>query len=84
MRHQGEDHRRVALELPGPSWTIAFTPETLPWIIDGATLAKELGLDRVRLLNDLEATAYGVSMMQPINLETIYAGRAMLSRRIER
>ncbi len=46
----------------------------LPWIIDGATLAKELGLDRVRLLNDLEATAYGVSMMQPINLERIYAG----------
>jgi glucokinase len=30
----------------------------LPWIIDGATLAKELGLDRVRLLNDLEATAH--------------------------
>ena len=46
----------------------------LPWIIDGATLAKELGLDRVRLLNDLEATAHGVSMMQPINLERIYAG----------
>ena len=46
----------------------------LPWIIDGATLAKELGLERVRLLNDLEATAHGVSMMQPINLERIYAG----------
>jgi glucokinase len=46
----------------------------LPWIIDGATLAKELGLGRVRLLNDLEATAHGVSMMQPINLERIYAG----------
>ncbi len=46
----------------------------LPWIIDGATLAKELGLDRVRLLNDLEATAHGVSMMLPVNLERIYAG----------
>src|SRR6185437_1533552 len=46
----------------------------LPWIIDGATLAKKLGLDRVRLLNDLEATAYGASVMQPSNLERIYAG----------
>lgn len=46
----------------------------LPWIVDGKTMANELGLDRVRLLNDLEATAYGLSAIGPGDLETIYAG----------
>jgi glucokinase len=46
----------------------------LPWIVDGATMASLLGLDRVRLLNDLEATAYGISVMGPGDLESIYQG----------
>lgn len=33
----------------------------LPWIIDGANLAQEVGLARVTLLNDLEATAHSIS-----------------------
>src|SRR6201984_1616113 len=31
-----------------------------PWIVDGAAMARHLGLSRVRLLNDLEGGAYGV------------------------
>ena len=27
----------------------------LPWVVDGAIMAKQLGLERVRLMNDLEA-----------------------------
>lgn len=46
----------------------------LPWIVDGATMAKQLGLERVRLLNDLEATAFGISVMGPADLETLHAG----------
>jgi len=46
----------------------------LPWIVDGATIAKQLGLDRVRLLNDLEATAHGISALGPGDLETLHAG----------
>ena len=46
----------------------------LPWTIDGAAMAKLLGLDCVRFLNDLEATAYGISAMKPGDLETLYAG----------
>jgi glucokinase len=46
----------------------------LPWVIEGAALAKQMGLARVRLLNDLEATAHGISVLQPSDLETIYAG----------
>jgi glucokinase len=46
----------------------------LPWLIDGATMAKMLGLERVRLLNDLEAAAYGISVLGPTDLETLREG----------
>jgi glucokinase len=46
----------------------------LPWVIDGAVLAKQLGLERVRLMNDLEAAAFGINVMGPGDLETLHAG----------
>jgi glucokinase len=46
----------------------------LPWVVDGAALANLLGLGRVALLNDLEASGYGVSLMGPADLEMLYAG----------
>ena len=46
----------------------------LPWIVDGATMAKQLGLQRVRLLNDLEAAAFGISVMTPADLDLLHAG----------
>lgn len=48
----------------------------LPWNIDGRVLERELGLDRVRLLNDLEATAHGISVLRPTDLEILHAGVA--------
>jgi glucokinase len=48
----------------------------LPWVIDGATMAKQLGLERVRLMNDLEAAAFGISVMGPGDLETLHEGIA--------
>lgn len=46
----------------------------LPWVIDGATMAKQLGLERVRLLNDLEAAAFGISVMGLGDLATLHDG----------
>jgi len=48
----------------------------LPWVIDGAAMAKLLGLSSVPLLNDLEATAYGIGMLEPKDLETLREGVA--------
>jgi glucokinase len=50
----------------------------LPWEVDGAFMARLLGLNRVRLLNDLEAAAYGISVMEPQDLETLHPGLATL------
>jgi glucokinase len=37
-------------------------------------MAKQLGLERVRLMNDLEAAAFGISVMGPTDLETLHEG----------
>ncbi|HYL68633.1 MAG TPA: glucokinase [Candidatus Limnocylindria bacterium] len=50
----------------------------MPWEVDGAFMARLLDLKRVRLLNDLEAAAYGISVMEPKDLETLHTGIATL------
>lgn len=42
------------------------------WVIRPATLAGELGLDHLRLINDFEAVAHAVSKLPPENLELLF------------
>jgi len=44
----------------------------LPWVIDGYTLTKHLETPTVRLLNDVEAMAYGVLVLGPEETELIH------------
>lgn len=46
----------------------------LPWTIDGNEIAKRFNISQVRLLNDLEATAYGLLVLKPDELEVLNAG----------
>lgn len=46
----------------------------LPWTIDGHEIATRFAIPRVRLLNDLEATAYGLLVLQPEEVEVLNAG----------
>jgi len=46
----------------------------LPWQIDSRTLADALGLRHVWLLNDLEANAWGISVLQPGDFHTLSSG----------
>jgi glucokinase len=46
----------------------------LPWTLDGATLAGHLQCKQVRLLNDVEATAYGILALRPEEVTTLNAG----------
>jgi glucokinase len=46
----------------------------LPWVVDGATLAKQFDIPRVKLLNDLEAMAHGILLLRPDEVETLNAG----------
>jgi len=46
----------------------------LPWVLDGEVLAKRFDIPLVRLLNDLEATAYGILLLRPDELHVLNAG----------
>jgi glucokinase len=46
----------------------------LPWVIDGPTIGKQFSIPRVQLLNDLEATAYGILLLRPDELEVLNPG----------
>ena len=46
----------------------------LPWVVDVGELARELALDPVYLLNDLEALAYAVPALEPDDVQTLNAG----------
>ncbi len=46
----------------------------LPWLIDGRHIAEQFTIPIVRLLNDLEATAYGVLLLRPDEIEVLNPG----------
>ncbi len=46
----------------------------LPWILDETTLKEALGLESVRLMNDLEATANAVPYLVPSDVHTLSPG----------
>ncbi|HXN25249.1 MAG TPA: glucokinase [Candidatus Dormibacteraeota bacterium] len=47
----------------------------LPWPIDVRLLSGPLGIARIRLINDLEATAYGISELGAQHLRVLASGR---------
>jgi len=46
----------------------------LSWVVDVEELRRSLGIQRVRLINDLEATAYGILTLEPSDLLVLNAG----------
>jgi glucokinase len=50
------------------------TATNLPWKLSEGQLGEELGSERVRLLNDLETTAYGALFLGPEELHTLNEG----------
>jgi glucokinase len=46
----------------------------LPWVIDGRVVAKQFNIPLAQLINDLEATAYGLLWLRSDELEVLNAG----------
>jgi glucokinase len=63
--------------IAGPVLDNRVQASNLPWLVDGSQMAKVLSLNQVRLLNDLQATAYGIGVLGPADLETLSAGRSV-------
>ena len=60
--------------IAGPVVDNRVKATNFPWVIDGNRLAAHLKLPRVHLVNDVEAAAYGIGVLEPNELETIHAG----------
>jgi glucokinase len=66
----------VCIGVAGPVSGLRARLTNVPWIADAAPIADRLPDARVRLINDLEAMAYGVPVLRPHELKMLQAGAA--------
>ena len=60
--------------VPGPNVAGVVVPSNLGWKIETNALPGLIGIPKVAVLNDLEATAYGVAALRQTDLSTLQAG----------
>ena len=68
--------RRAVIGVPGAVVDGAARGTNLPWTVREDDLCQSLGLEAVRLVNDLEAIAFAVPFLEKEDLHTLNAGRA--------
>lgn len=71
VAESGATVERAVVGVAGPVVDDACSTTNLPWTIDAEVLKEKLGLVEAKLLNDLEATAYGVPHLRPEDLFTL-------------
>jgi len=76
ISHHALRVRHAAFGVAGPVRNGRCEATNLPWVVDAATLAAELGIRDVWVINDLEASAYGIAALAPTDLVTISSGAA--------
>ena len=70
----GRGFDRACFGVAGPVIDGRSRITNLPWVVDAKALAAELGIAAVWLLNDLEATAYGIAALKEEELVVLSAG----------
>src|SRR5262245_29952639 len=73
----GSQPQYAAFGVAGPVIDGVCKTTNLPWVVDSQDLAAKLGIFSVGLLNDLEATAYGIGALQPRDFQVINEGYLM-------
>jgi glucokinase len=69
----------ASFDVAGPVINGRVKTTNLPWVMDESTLAAELNLKAVHLINDLEAVALSVPALRPQDVLTINKGEAVAS-----
>ena len=69
----------ACLGVAGPVHKQAAKITNLPWQISAAEIASDFGLGSVSLLNDLEATGWGITTLQADDLRTLQDGDTQAS-----
>ena len=65
---------RACFGIAGPVVGNRVETPNLAWVIEGDRLARALGVESVALINDLEATAYGVEVLHDEQIFTLNEG----------
>jgi glucokinase len=83
--HEGALAGRVVEEacfgVAGPVVGDESVLTNLPWSVDADLLERDLGIREILFLNDLEATAYGLTALPGDRLATVHPGRSRGSTR---
>ncbi|WP_245747609.1 glucokinase [Parapedobacter koreensis] len=62
----------LSIGVAGPVLDNAVKLTNLSWALDGKLLERDLGINRVVLINDLEATAYGLAGLAQEDVATVF------------
>lgn len=74
LSETGLTARRACFGVAGPVKNGICRTTNLPWIVDAAQLAADLGIRSVELINDLEATGHGIPSLAEADLVTLNEG----------
>jgi glucokinase len=80
-RHNVKGLTRACFGVPGAVVDGVCRTTNLPWVIDERALARSLKVPRVRLLNDLQAAAYGMLFLDDSELVVLNPGRTVDRRK---
>ncbi|WP_336715053.1 glucokinase [Chryseobacterium mucoviscidosis] len=70
--NQLENVKRLGIAVPGPVLNGKSSPARLGWNLDVEEYKRDLGFEKVDMLNDLEASAYGMGLLEDADLDPIY------------
>lgn len=71
---QGIRCRTACFGVPGPVKHGRAEITNLPWVVEASKLARAAGVGRVAVINDLEAQAWGLSVLEPGDLLALNEG----------
>lgn len=69
---QLENIKRLGISVPGPVIDGKSYPVRLNWNLDIAEYQERFGFEKVYMLNDQEAAAYGIGLLEDSELDAIY------------
>ena len=72
--HRPEKITRACFGIAGPVVANRVETPNLAWVVSGESLARTVGVESVALINDLEATAYGVEVLHDEQVFTLNEG----------
>lgn len=67
-----ENTQRLGISVPGPVLNGRSNPARLGWSLDIEEYKNTFGFETVNMLNDQEASAYGIALLEDSDLDAIY------------